>query len=118
MWAANFGHKEIVKRLIAVGVDVNAKNKWGETALHLATRYGHKKIVESLIAAGANVNATDDWGRSALHLATINGHKEIVKRLIAKGAKAKTNDATKTTLPWRCGCCPYAACFSKESLNK
>jgi ankyrin repeat protein len=52
MWASQLGNKEVVKLLIQKGADVNAKNKYGETALRLAFYYGHKEIVELLKSYG------------------------------------------------------------------
>ena len=54
--AAMTGNIEAVKRDLAAGVDVNAKDKYGWTPLHWAAREGHKKIVELLIDKGADVN--------------------------------------------------------------
>ena len=55
--AAEDGNIEAVKQHLAVGTDVNAKDRVGETPLHYAARHGHKVIVELLIVKGANVNA-------------------------------------------------------------
>jgi len=45
-------------------VDVNGRDNWGETSLHLATLEGHKEIVELLIANGADVNAKNEYGKT------------------------------------------------------
>ncbi|MBC6415885.1 MAG: ankyrin repeat domain-containing protein [Bdellovibrionales bacterium] len=47
--------------------EVNAKNNYGETALHLATKYGNEEIAELLLKNKADVNATDNRGKTALH---------------------------------------------------
>ena len=56
--AAKEGDIDEVKRLIAKGANVNAKDKRGFTALFPATLRGHKTVVQLLIANGTNVNAT------------------------------------------------------------
>ena len=45
-FAAAFGHKEIVKLLVAKGADVNTKNENGYTPLDLAKR--HPKVANFL----------------------------------------------------------------------
>nr|MBO6295302.1 ankyrin repeat domain-containing protein [Schwartzia sp. (in: firmicutes)] len=54
---------EVARLLIEAGVDVNAKNKYGCTALMLASNPGAVKV---LIDKGADVNAKDNDGRTAL----------------------------------------------------
>jgi len=83
-----------VKALIATGVDVNSRDKLGETPLHVAAVRGYKEISTLLIAKGADVNAEDESGLTPLHAAAWMGHKEIVSLLIAEGAdiSAKNED--------------------------
>ena len=64
--AAIEGNIEVVKQHIADGVDVNAPNTYGWTALYYAAEGGHKEIVELLIANGADVNQTSDRGITPL----------------------------------------------------
>ena len=47
------GRRDIVELLIAKGADVNAKNKWGLSALDIAVILGHTEIVELLHKHGA-----------------------------------------------------------------
>jgi len=53
MYAAKYGRPESVKALLEVGVDVNLRDKHGDTVLTIASRKGDSEIVEMLQAAGA-----------------------------------------------------------------
>lgn len=56
---------DLVKRLIAGGADVNAKNSEGMTALDLARRDGHTPVVDLLIQAGAKETKVTETKASA-----------------------------------------------------
>src|SRR5262249_23551345 len=60
MWAAynEEGDTPIIDELLRLGVDVNAKNSNGETALVWASRRGPTRAVEALKKAGAR---QDEW---------------------------------------------------------
>ena len=70
IWEAAYeGNIEVVKQHLAAGTDVDAKDKYGRTPLHLAPGSGHKEIAELLIAKGADVNAKTDAGETPLDYA-------------------------------------------------
>ena len=81
------GNIEAVKQHIADGVDVNAPNTYGWTALYWASSRGHKEIVELLIANGADVNQRSDRGDTPLDGAIRFKHPEIADLLRKHGAK-------------------------------
>ena len=60
---------EAVKMCVELGIDVNATNDRGETALHGAAYRGVNAIVEYLVEKGANLDARDEHGWSALAIA-------------------------------------------------
>ena len=49
---------DIVRKVLHSGVDVNAKDNIGETALIHATKNGQVEIVEKLLNMGADVNVS------------------------------------------------------------
>jgi ankyrin repeat protein len=90
--AAERGHVETVRTLIAAGVDVDHVNNLGWTALLEAIILGnggerHQRIVELLIKAGADVNLADGKGVTPLQHARSHGYGEIEKLLLAAGAR-------------------------------
>jgi len=89
--AARAGDLAKLRALIEEGANVNAKNRWSETALHYAAERGHKEAVELLIATGADINA---GLIEALQYAIENGHTEVAIILINKGANV--NPKTKS----------------------
>jgi ankyrin repeat protein len=90
--AAEKGNIEVVKKHLADGVDMNAKDKHGGTPLHRAALGGDKEIVELLITRGADVNTKSVSGGTALYVAVFNGRREITQLLIAKGADVNSKD--------------------------
>ena len=84
MDAAWNGYKEIVELLIAKGADVNAKDNYKWTPLHMAANGGHKEIAELFIAKGADVNAKDDVGDTPVDWAD---NKELADLLREHGGK-------------------------------
>ena len=82
--------KASVRTLIETGVDVNAAQVDGTTALHWAAYHDDAEMVGLLVRAGANVNAVNRYGASALAEACANGNATIVKLLLESGADANT----------------------------
>ena len=81
--AAECGHPGIVRRLIELGAEVEARNAWGFTPLHLAVlaargyppTAAHLAISNTLLWHGAAVNARDNFNRSVLDVATVGAAK-------------------------------------------
>jgi len=57
---ASRGDKELVKKMILEGQDVNSSDYTGCTALHSASTNGHVELFELLMRAGAKVNTRDN----------------------------------------------------------
>ncbi|CAB0038708.1 unnamed protein product [Trichogramma brassicae] len=47
---------------------INARNKLGNTPLHLAVEYRHNRLVESLLRNGADPNLANEEGSTPLHI--------------------------------------------------
>jgi ankyrin repeat protein len=80
------GNVEAVRDLLLRGIDVDARDRYGQTGLMLAAHAGHRHIVETLIAHRANLNVTAKFGLSALMLAVIAGQEEVALLLARAGA--------------------------------
>jgi ankyrin repeat protein/uncharacterized protein YecT (DUF1311 family) len=80
------GPAEIVATLLDQGVDVNARDTSGDTALMVAVRAGLQHRVQLLLDRGADVNVRSRMGRTALHLAVEAEDTDMVRLLLARGA--------------------------------
>ena len=80
------GDVQVVRDLLGQGTDVDARDRYGQTALMLAAHAGYREVVEALIAHRANLNITAKFGLSALMLALVAGHAEVARLLAKAGA--------------------------------
>lgn len=84
--SAKSGNEKAVKDLIYSGIDINAKNKDGITALMEAALEGRSNIIKILLEVGADLNILTANGNSALILAAREGNADSVQTLIDAGA--------------------------------
>ena len=78
--------REAVSALLAQGVDVNAREGDGATALHWAVVRDDVETAAALIDAGASVDAANDYGVTPLTLACTNRSATLVATLLDAGA--------------------------------
>ncbi len=84
--AVRAGDVENVRRLADLGANIDAKDRYGQTALMIAAKYGRTAAMRLLLERGAALDVTAKYGLSALMLATVNRHPEIVRNLVDAGA--------------------------------
>lgn len=96
---AKKGPESTIEALLNVGVNIEAKNELGYTALCLAAKVGHEGIVQLLARQGARLDAESDFnsnGRTPLSNAAENMHVGVVRLLLDAGAKVETENQHKT----------------------
>ncbi|HEV7474925.1 MAG TPA: ankyrin repeat domain-containing protein [Pyrinomonadaceae bacterium] len=83
--AARKGDAPAVTALLDKGADVNAKFRYGATALFKAAERGNLEVVKVLLARGADVTVKDTfYGATAMTWALDHEHLEIVRALLEK----------------------------------
>jgi len=75
-------------RKLAVRGDVDFRDGYDQTPLHVAAAKGHKKAVSFLINYGADLTARDFDDATPLVLAGKHGHRDVVGQLLDEGATA------------------------------
>ena len=79
------GYYAIVQYLIENGADIEAKDYWKKTSLHIASEYGKTDIVRYLVSKGANKNATDVICKTPSDIAcdlSVKSQRDIIKELL------------------------------------
>nr|XP_034977273.1 ankyrin-3-like [Zootoca vivipara] len=99
------GNVEILQALLAAGKNKNIddKNIWRKTPLHLAAEHGHSDLIHFFLSNGSAINALDNNKDTPLHCACKAGHFNCVSALVSwsEGGKANlqaTNSLKKTPL--------------------
>jgi len=100
--AAARGYNDIIRLLMAYGVDLDPPPYWGgsRSAWHYSLLHSaiwgpdpmrmpnHKETVALLVEHGADVNATSEDGDTVLRSAAARGQVEVVRLLLANGARS------------------------------
>ena len=91
--AAQKGDVDAVRRLIADGVSIDAKDYYDKTPLHDAAETGHEKVATLLIEAGADIEAEAPGypdprftGATPLIISALLGKTIVAELLISAGA--------------------------------
>jgi len=83
--AVRKGDLAAVTALLDQGADVNARFRYGTTALFKAAERGHIEIVKLLLARGADVAVKDTfYGATAMSWALDSDHVDVVTALLQK----------------------------------
>merc|ERR1711860_117693 len=84
--AAEIGAVKLMEFILRTSFDMNAKDDFRRTALHLASIYGKTETAQLIIQYsrdfGIDMNTKANFERTALHLACSNGKTETAQLLI------------------------------------
>ncbi len=92
--AAREGRQDMVGEFLAAGMNPNAADDHGVTAIATAAEGGHGHVVALLLAKGAKPNASAAGGQTALMSAAQSGDAQALRALLAAGADPQARDST------------------------
>ena len=106
-------HIKILYKLISLGVDVNARDVAGFSALHQCVQlHGNDvtlKIADILIKAGAEVDSKNRFGETPLMDCTLGNRLDFVSLLLKHGANPSSED--------NAGVCPLKLAFNNPQIR-
>lgn len=87
--AAARGDAESARRLIASGANVNERDGYRRTPLHVATFAKQRDIIALLVKAGADINAQERDRYDGVTIAAVADDVETLRLLLKLGASAR-----------------------------
>ncbi|KAI0120901.1 hypothetical protein F4776DRAFT_231747 [Hypoxylon sp. NC0597] len=75
--AASDGDMDKVANLLSIGCNVNARDRWGWSALSMCAYGGHIAIARLLLEHGADLFNVDVDGDTPMQIASTRGHSEV-----------------------------------------
>ena len=87
--AAHRGDIAAIEKLIAGKADVNARDGYGRTPLHVATFARQRDAIRALARAGANLGLLERDLYDGVTIASVADDEETLRSLLALGASAK-----------------------------
>jgi len=90
-WAV-FCSPETLRFLISVGVDINKKNRNGDTPLYHAIKFGTEEIVDILLSNGADIDLVRSESRETALFVAIQCQKDKIIELLLNKYSANLND--------------------------
>ena len=94
------GRLDNIKMLLKNGANIQARDYYGSTVLHIASRNSKQEVVEFLLKLNEiSVNATDNLNLTPLMDACLNsGHLDNIKILIQNGADIQASSSNGSTV--------------------
>jgi ankyrin repeat protein len=101
--AAESNHWEVVKLLLAKGVDPNLKDSMGSTAATRAVAEGNLEVLKTMLDYEVDLFCLDEEKRSLLHVAADESHIDILELLHERGLPVNSPDEIGM-IPIHCAC--------------
>jgi ankyrin repeat protein len=91
------GNIAAMSLLASCGVDVDARDMFGDSCLHAAANWSKAESLRFLVQVGADIECANDEGFTPLILACAQGGAECVTLLLAAGASARAQSFDGST---------------------
>ena len=110
--AAMAGHEGLTNELLAQGIDPNAGDHYGRTALCLAVFHGYAEVVCTLdhSMSSDGRDRKDNDSRNALHYAIFGGQEDLAISLINRGIDINCEDKFRRQPLW------WAAWYKRDRV--
>lgn len=87
--AAHKGDLQQLRKLLVSGVNVNARDPFGRTAVHVATFARQREVLRALAQGAANLELLENDRYDAVTIAAVADDEETLQLLLALGASAR-----------------------------
>ena len=87
--AAHRGNVAAIEAAAAAKADLNARDSYGRTPLHVAVFARQRDAVRALVKGGANINLLENDRYDGITIASVADDEETLRLLIELGASAK-----------------------------
>ena len=95
---AEKGDIEAAKMFISEGININACDKEGQSALMRASLFGHTEMVKLLLDKGADIKIRSKETQSTALMEAVGGnHADVIQLLAQKGADVNERDVLNRT---------------------
>lgn len=78
----NLNFRAILEFLIEEGAQLDSRNEYGYTPIHIAVQNGYLDLIRLFVNKGADVDLPNNIGSTPLHTAILNKSLEVVKLLL------------------------------------
>ncbi|XP_048258104.1 fibronectin type 3 and ankyrin repeat domains protein 1-like [Haliotis rufescens] len=93
MWAAGFGHGEVVELLVRKGADVSLVDEGGSSILHFACYAGDMEMVKFVLSLNVlDIESRGALSRTPVMYAARWGHRDVLELLVSIGADVSLVD--------------------------
>ncbi|MDF1825595.1 MAG: ankyrin repeat domain-containing protein [Verrucomicrobiales bacterium] len=91
--AAGAGDTESLDLFVQTGMDIDSKDRVGNTALIKAAGGGHARAVERILGMGADPRHRNSVGRDALMTSSAKGFEQVSRMLLSRGGDITIKDS-------------------------